>query len=171
MNQKLLVVLILLSPALGCAGLESLEVREKIYGREVPVITHSFASQQIRPNDTWKVYLNASDPDANMKYIVCTIQQPGAGVYSASYTRIKEENRKELSGYVYLNTVNPGNLLNFVNLTLTVQVQDKAGHFSQPAVYPLSLHARFTQEAPPPGVFKEEDLGPIMITLRSGRRR
>jgi hypothetical protein len=106
-----------------------------------------------------------------MKYIVCAIQQPGAGVYSASYTRIKEENRKELSGYVYLNTINPGRLLNFVNLTLTVQVQDKAGHFSQPAVYPLSLHARFTQEAPPPGVFKEEDLGPIMITLRSGRRR
>jgi len=170
MNQKFLVVFILLSLALGCAGLESLEVRERIYGKEVPVITQSFASKQIRPGDTWKVYLNASDPDGNMKYIVCTIQQPGVGVYSPSYTRIKEENRKELSGYIYLNTVSPGKLLNFVNLTLTVHIQDRAGHFSQPAIFPLSFHARFIQEAPLQGVFKEQDLGPIMITLRAGRR-
>ncbi|MCJ7495779.1 MAG: hypothetical protein MUP68_16330 [Deltaproteobacteria bacterium] len=39
-----------------------------------------------------------------MKYIVCTIDQPGIGTYPVSFTRIKEENRQELSGHIYLNT-------------------------------------------------------------------
>jgi len=76
----------------------------KIYGRGVPVITQSFASNEIRPGETWKVYLNAHDPDGDMKQIVCVIEQPGVGVYPAAYTRIKADNRKELSGYIYLTT-------------------------------------------------------------------
>ncbi len=78
---------------------------------------------------------------------------------------IPGQNRKELSGYIYLNTWNPYVLLQFISLKLTVQVQDKAGHFSAPVVFPLFIQDRAIQEAPPQGVFKEEDLGPIMITL------
>jgi len=166
MNRKILALVILPFLTLGCAALEPIEVREKTYGKGVPVITQSFASKQMRPGDTWKVYLNASDPDVDMKNIVCTIEQPGIGTYPVSFTRIKEANRKELSGYIYLNTVGIQGL-NFVNITLTVQVQDKAGHLSQPAVFPLSFNLRFEQETPPAGTFLEKDLGPIMITLRT----
>jgi hypothetical protein len=45
-----------------------------------PVITNSFACRQIRPGDTWKIYLLAEDPEGEMKAIVCTVDQPGAGV-------------------------------------------------------------------------------------------
>ena len=149
----------------GCAALAPLEVKEEKYGKSVPVITQSFASKQLRPGDTWKVYLKVSDPDGDLKNIYATIEQPGMGTYPLSVTRIKEAGGKELSGYVYLNTVGVQGL-NFVTITLTVEIQDKAGHFSRPAVFPLSLNFLSQQETPPPGTFAEKDLGPIMITLR-----
>jgi len=171
MGKKFLAAFMLLFFILGimgCAGLEPIEVREKTYGKAVPVISESFASKQIRPGATWKIYLIASDPDGDMKNIVCIVEQPGVGTYPVSITRIGENNQKELSGYIYLNTFSRDDL-NFVTITLTVQVQDKAGHYSQPAVFPLSLQSRSRQEPPPPGIFKENDLGPIMIQLRTIR--
>ncbi|MFH1758447.1 MAG: hypothetical protein ABH969_10420 [Pseudomonadota bacterium] len=150
----------------GCATLEPIEGREKKNRKTVAVILRSFASQQIRPGDPWKIYLNASHAHGEMKNIVCTIDQPGMASYPASFTRIKGENRKELSGYIYLNTMSPDNL-NFVNISLTVQIQDHAGHYSQPTVFPLSFDLTFRQEPPPPKIFQEKDLGPIMINLRT----
>jgi len=164
--MKFWVLSVLLFLAGGCVGLEPIEVREKTYGKGVPVIGLSFASKQIRPGDTWMVYLNASDPDGDMNYIVCNIDQPGIGAYSASFTRIKEDERKELSGYIYLPTAGVSNL-NFVNLTLQVQIQDKAMHFSAPVSFPLSINNRYRQDPPSKDTFKERDLGPVMITLRS----
>ena len=168
MKIRLLMIFALLALAIGCAGLQPIEDREKIYGKEVPVITNSYASKEIRPGDTWKIYLIASDADGDMKNIICTIDQPGVGVYPVSFTKIKEENGKELSGYLYLNTlvVNAGKL-NYVKLTLKIQIEDKSGHFSEPAVFPLSFNSHSTQEAPPKGVFQEKDLGPIMVTLQT----
>ncbi len=166
MNKKFLASMILPLLAWGCAALEPIEVREQIYGKAAPVISQSFASKQMRPGDTWKVYLLASSPEGQMKNIVCTIEQPGVGTYPVSLLKIKAGEQKQLSGYIYLNTVGVRNL-NFVNLTLTVQIQDQAGHYSQPAVFPLAFNIRFQQEPPPPGVYPEKDLGPIMIDLSS----
>jgi len=153
---------------MGCSGLEPIQKREEIYGKAVPVIRQSFASRQTWPGDTWKIFLIASDPDGDMKNIVCTIDQAGVGVYPVSIIRIREGNQKEFSGYIYLNTQSPDDL-NFVTLTLTVQVQDRAGHYSAPATFPLLLSGTSVQDPPPPGVFQEVDLGPIMIQLRTIR--
>jgi hypothetical protein len=57
--------------------------------------------------------------------------------------------------------------MNFVNLTLTVHIQDKAGHFSKPAVFPLAFNAASVQQTAPTGVFQDKDLGPILVTLRA----
>ncbi len=168
MKKKFFAGAVLFLLAAGCAALEPLEVREKMYGRGVPAITQSFASKEIRPGSTWKVYLNAHGPDGEMKQIVCVIEQPGVGVYPAAYTRIKADNRKELSGYIYLTTFDVNySSLNFTNLTLRVQIQDMAGHYSAPVFFPLSFNALYRQEPPPQDVFKEHDLGPIMIQLRT----
>jgi hypothetical protein len=168
MKKKLFVLAIALLLIAGCAAMEPVEVREKMYGKGVPVITQSFASNEIRPGDTWLVYLNAHDPDGDMKQIVCEIEQPGVGVYPVSYTRIKEETRKELSGYIYLTTLHVNYFsFNFINLTLRVEIQDRAGHYSAPVFFPLSFNALYRQEPPPQNVFKEHDLGPIMIQLRT----
>ena len=152
----------------GCAALEPLEVREKMYGKGIPVITQSFGSKEARPGDTWKVYLDAHDPDGDMKQIVCVVEQPGVGVYPAAYTRIKADNHKELSGYIYLTTFHVNYFsFGFINLTLRVQIQDMGGHYSAPVFFPLGFNALYRQESAPQNVFKEHDLGPIMIQLRT----
>jgi hypothetical protein len=150
----------------GCLAMEPLQVREATYGKNLPAITNSFAAKEIYPGETWKVYINAQDPDGDMKNIVCVIEQPGVGVYPVSITRIREGDRKELSGYVTLFTAFTQGL-NLVNLTLTLQIQDEAGHYSAPVSFPLSFNNRYHQEPPPPGVFQDKDLGPIMLHLRT----
>jgi hypothetical protein len=132
----------------------------------VPTITQSFASKEIRPGDTWKIYLKASDPSGKMKYIYAEIEQPGGMAYPLSMTRIKPENRKELSGYIYLNTVTARKSLEFTTLKLLVYVGDGKGNFSEPAIFPLELSLRGIQSSPPGGVFEENDLGPVMIELK-----
>jgi len=141
--------------------------KKKIYGKGTPVITASFASKQLRPGDTWKIYLQASDPDGDMDQIACTLTQPGKGDYFPGFIKIGKENDQELSGYLYLNTMSRegSGWMNFLNVTLTVQIRDKAGHYSESVHFPLAFQDRFMQEAPPAGVFKEQDLGPIMVLL------
>jgi len=153
---------------MSCIGLEPIQKREEIYGKAASLIHQSYAARQIWPGETWKVFLNASDPDGDMKNIVCTIDQAGVGTYPVSITKISEANQKQFSGYVYLNTQSIDDL-DFVTLTLTVHIQDKAGHYSEPAIFPLLLSGTSLQEPPPPGVFQEVSLGPIMIQLRTIR--
>jgi hypothetical protein len=166
MNRKVVPIFVILFLAMGLSTVMAAEVREGVDVKGVPVITQSFASKEIRPGETWKVYLNVSDPDGILKNIFAVVYQAGAGPYPLSIIRIQGDNQKELSGYIYLTTSNPYTSFGFVPLKLTVEVQDKAGRFSGPVVFPLFMHGRAIQEAPPEGVFKEQDLGPIMVTLR-----
>ncbi len=150
----------------GCASMAPLEVKEQKYGKSIPMIAQSFASPMVKPGETWKVYLKASDPDGDLKALYATVFQYGMGPYPMSITKIKEGDGKDLSGYFYMNTGNDY-ALNFVNLIVTVQIQDKAGHFSTPVVFPLFFNAGSIQQAPPKGVFQEKELGPIMVNLQS----
>ena len=164
MDKKILAtIFIVLGMAVGYAALAGAEAT----GKGTPVFTQAFASKELRAGDTWKVYLKSSAADGDMRYIVSTLYQPGWGDYPVSRTKIQEENRKELNGYIYLNTLIPGGyeFLNFFTCTLTVQIQDKAGHYGKPVEFPVTFNARAVQEQPPTGIFKEDDLGPILVIL------
>jgi hypothetical protein len=134
--------------------------------KAIPVVTQFYASPQIAPGKNWKIYLKASDADGDMEEIVSAVHQPGVGEYPAAFNRIAEKNRKELSGYVYLFIPLLDNLDN-VGMTLTIQIRDRAGQFSQPLKLPLSIAFVAKEEPPPPGVFQENDLGPILVDLRT----
>jgi hypothetical protein len=168
MNKRVIAVMALILPAVGCAMMMDMQTREKAYGKAAPVITASFASQELRPGDNWKIYLKASDPDGDMESVVAVVDQKGVGSYPLSFTKLKEGNGKELSGYVFLNTSGPygDSWLYSYSLTITIQMKDKAGHYSQPVVFPVSFDLRYTQQSPPPGTFEENNLGPILVELR-----
>jgi len=154
----------------GCTLLGGVAEREKIYGKSAPVITESFASPRVKMGENWLVYLNASDPGGDMNRIVCSVDFP-AGVdhpYPVGVTKLGRDQQKNLSGYFYLPT---SGLYRPVQITLTLQIQDKAGHYSPPVSFSLSIVEPSSQESrqeePPPGIFKEENLGPFMISLTS----
>lgn len=173
-SKGLAGVIFLLLGAVSCAHLGGMEEKEKIYGKNSPVIEKSFASSQLRPGALWKIYIRASDPDGDMETIETVVEQTGMGTYPASFIRIKSENGKELSGYVYLNMSGPSgyDFLYNQELTVSVQIKDKAGHTSSPVSFKVLLLAGKVPKTPPEGVFKEAELGPIMVTLRpaSGQR-
>ena len=169
MSKRIWVMVLgFLGLAIGYAPLQAGGAQGDLTGKEVPmIISGSFASKELIPGDTWKVYLKASDSDGEMRYIVSEVYQPGWGDYPISRTRIRAENRRELDGYIYLNTLVPGGyaFLNFYTFRVTVQIQDKAGNFSKPVEFPVTFNARAIQDQPPAGVFKENDLGPILVQL------
>ncbi len=136
-----------------------------------PVIKESYAAKEIRLGDTWKVYINASDPGGAMKHIVVTVSQPGSGgAYPPSYIRLKGDNTREVSGYIYLNTTqNLHQGLAFTNIMVTAEIKSKGGPTSNQVTFPL--HFTNSRQAPPPqGVFQEKDLGPIMIMLEPANK-
>ncbi len=137
-----------------------------VSGEATPIITQSFASQEVRPGDTWKIYLKASHPEGKMKNIFVTVRQAGVA-YPVSIIRIKKENQQDLSGFIYLNTVSVVDIFNLHNLNLSVQIQDQSGHFSPPAVFDVAFNYRYVQAAPQKGIFREQQLGPVMIQLQT----
>lgn len=141
--------------------------KAQVSGLPVPVITQAFASKEVRPGVAWKVYLNVSDPSGEMKNIYAIVNQAGVGQYPVALISVKEGNRKELSGYIYLPAQSQWSEFEFVYITLTVQVQDQSGAFSLPVAFELKFSSRATQEPPPQGVFKEQEIGPIMVHLRT----
>ncbi len=132
-----------------------------------PIIHQSFAAGQVRLGDLWKIYLQASDPDGDMERIVCRIDQAGAGTYPVSFIPVPKEQKKDLSGYIYLTTL-PNQGLNYLTLTLTVQIQDKGGNYSQPVAFPLKFDPLAKEETPAAGIFQERELGPVSIQLAPG---
>jgi len=165
MNKKLMISTFLFILLLGGLTLGSAIGQDKA-GK--PVIQDSFAAKQMSPYETWKVYFKASDPDGSMRNIYAVVDQAGVGPYPLSITRIKSENQKEFSGYVYLNSSGfDAGGLNYAIVNLTIWIQDRSGRFSEPVNFPLSLNNRYKQEPPPPGKFEENDLGPIMVRLHT----
>jgi len=174
MRTKWFTGLIITCMFAGCAHMKGIEEKEKIYGVNPPVIEKSFASNQLKPGDLWKIYIRASDPDGDMESIISGVVQTGAGAYPASITKLKSEYGKEVSGYIYLNMSGPAgyNFLYNQEVSVSIQIKDRAGHASQPVAFKVLLLARQVPKTPPEGVFKEVELGPIMVTLRppSGQR-
>ena len=166
MRAKFALIGMILVGIVGCAHTGGIGEKEKIYGKNAPVIEQSFASDQLRPGESWKIYIRASDPDGDMETIFAAVEQAGIGSYPVSITKIKGETGKELSGYVFLNT-GGYDFLDNQELSISIQIRDKAGHSSQSVTHSVVPLSGQTQKSPPAGVFRETDLGPIMVTLRS----
>jgi hypothetical protein len=101
-----------------------------------------------------------------MRDLVVVITQTGVATYPTSFTRIREEDSKEVSGFLFLNTsARDRNLIND-RLTLELLVRDCQGNRSAP----VQFHLRFdfvTPETAPEKWQKvaNRQLGAIMIDI------
>jgi predicted small secreted protein len=139
-------------------------------GGSPPVITNSFASKELSPGDIWKIYVEAHDPDGDMRQFVCVIKQVGYGEYSADYVVIKEPHREKMKGYLrFFSGAGGGSRLGeWTNLSLTLYIRDRGRKNSNKVVFPLTL-SRGSKQAPPPPPFNTgglDRLGTIATELK-----
>jgi hypothetical protein len=135
-----------------------------------PAIIDHYAAAAIRPGETWKIFLRAQHPDGDMGEIVAVLWQAGVGTYPTEVTRLKGNDRKEFSGYLFLQTPNDSTLV-ADEMELTILVRDRAGNRSQPIKLPLRFNPGARQEVPE--TWEEADshrLGALMINIQSSQR-
>jgi hypothetical protein len=121
-------------------------------GGSPPVITHSFASKAISHGDVWRIYVEANDPDGDMRQFVCVFKQTGFGSYSPDYVVIKEPHREKLKGYLRFFSGAGGGLRldEWTQLSLTLYIRDRGRKNSNKVVFPLTLSRGSKQGRPPP---------------------
>jgi hypothetical protein len=138
-------------------------------GGRPPVITHWYASEELHHGDIWKIYLEAKDPDGDMRHFVCIFDQLGFGLYPSEYVVIKKQHRGELRGYLrFFSTGGDGlSLPEWTRVSLTVFIRDKGGNKSNKVVLPLVLSRGAKQGLPPPpfNTGSLDRLGTIMVEL------
>ncbi len=138
-------------------------------GGSPPVITHSYASEELHHGDIWKIYLEAKDPDGDMVHFVCVFDQPGFGMYTPGYVVLKKQHREELRGYLrWFSTGGHGlSLPEWTRANVTIFIRDKGGNKSNKVTFPLLL-SRGARQGPPPLPFDNgplDNLGTIMVEL------
>lgn len=121
-------------------------------GGRPPIITHSSAGGEITHGDLWRIYLEAEDPDGDMRRFVCTFWQIAYGYYSSEYVFVKKRHQEKMKGYLtFPSYLGAGLYLpEWTQLRLTVYIQDKGGNTSNKVVFPLVLSRGSKQEPPPP---------------------
>ena len=113
-----------------------------------PVVTFAWAQEKIRQGEDWRIYIAATDPDADMYRIYCRVDQPGGQVYRPDITAIKKGMEGKLAGYLVLRTMSLQDLYG-INLTLTLTIADRAGNEIKPVAFPLSINGEGRKTPPP----------------------
>ena len=127
MRTRFLIFMALNALLWGCASFPQCERGTGMGKGEPPVIFDSHAASAIRLGGTWRIYLHAKDADGDMRFLVAIINQTGVASYPTSFTPVKEEDSREVAGYLFLNTsARDRNLIND-RLTLTLFVRDGKG--------------------------------------------
>lgn len=153
--------------AQGCAVLDQRSPKEleAAFGANKPRIEATFASPWLSPRDVWKIYLNGSDPDGDMRWIQVSLWVPG-GIMTTARIDVEPAQSGRISGYLTLHTMDlPESLLRFGNsdLRLYVALEDRAGHVSERVVLSVSLALGSVQEPVSGGLFQERFLGEVPV--------
>jgi hypothetical protein len=171
MVNKNVIVIVMLFLLAGCTTCKGARTGEG--GDEPPMILDSYAAESVRPGATWRVFLDAKDPDGDMHSIITQLVQPGVGYYPTDFTYIKEADREGFAGYLILPTPNDSWLIqDYVEATLTVQ--DCEGNKSKPVT--LTLRFDYKTDFGPQKVPEkwraaaDHKLGTIMVQIRSTLR-
>ena len=168
MLKKNLLVTLLFVFVAGCTTCKG--VKTAPGGGEPPVILNSYAAKSIKPGASWRIYLMAQDADGDMKDIAAMLYQAGVGYYSTNFTPIKEADRKNVAGYIFLDTPADSTFL-WDELKLTVLVRDCQGNKSEPIKLPLRFDYGSKEKLPEEWQMAENHrLGAILIDIVSSQR-
>ena len=132
-----------------------------------PIVTNSFASDRLSHGHIWRVYLEANDPDGDMREVLYSVGEGRPGHRYMSFL-IKREYRARLKGYVNVIISSPETAgAEWAELILTLYIRDDRGNKSKDVVHPVSLKRGVLQEFPssPFDSGGLESLGNIWVQL------
>jgi len=138
-------------------------------GKQPPVITRSYAPDKGAYGQTWKIYIEAEDPDGDMFKITSELQQEGVRYQKSVDTLfVKKRDQKYLKGYLALDTyfLREPSLSVSPRIALKVSISDKAGNESKTAVFYFEFTGKTSEPTPLPPPFDQGDipkLGNILI--------
>lgn len=123
-----------------------------------PVIKNSFAATEVSHGDTWKIYLEANDPDGDMRKFVYNIKISERGSGRVNYVHIRKADRERMLGYLDVIIAPPETAqAEWGNLTLTLYIRDRAGNSSEKVAFPVAM-TREVKQASPPSPFNTGEL-------------
>jgi len=110
-------------------------------GTNAPVITHSFAVEKGYSGYTWKIYIEAEDPDGDMYKIASVVDHVGYGEYPTDWIILKPQYQHQLRGYIQWNNLGTRTLYlkDWNQITLKVSIIDKVGNESNVVVFPFTF--------------------------------
>ena len=170
MFRKFFFALLMTTFLVGCQKPPQFEQEHLGVKGQPPELLGYYAAKEVRPGETWNIYLKAKDADGDMKYIVAVLSMAGEGSYAPSEIWLKGEKRSEFDGYIFLNTpADEALVMEMDTLNVSIFIRDWAGNKSQTVKVPLSFEpGRVTEKVPAQWQqAAEEQLGYINNTLMS----
>ncbi len=128
-----------------------------------PVITQAYALDKAKYGTPLKIYLEADDPNGEMKKIAVTVDQTGYGHYPTDFIILKPEYKKHFKGYIQWNTFssNAENLPEWTKIEVTVSVLDKDGKESNSFSFPFTFETGVASIPSPPPSFNQTRLAKL----------
>ena len=129
-----------------------------------PVLQKVWVSPEVNRGDLLKIYIKASDPEGDMRWIMVAAGR-GKGAIYGSVIRLRKEDRKDLNGYVFWDTGQARST--GVTGIVEVTIEDWKGNESETLSVPVKIVSKGAKSQSAPEEFKEKEIGPIMIDART----
>jgi hypothetical protein len=132
-----------------------------------PVLEKVWASPVMPNGSLVKIYIKASDPDGDMKWLYISGGVGKQSVLGAVPIRLKGESTKSLDGYVYWDSsrVTAGD----VSATAEISVEDAKGNESGAKSITFELKkGKDVKAQKAPSDFQDKEIGPIMMQSNRG---
>jgi hypothetical protein len=136
--KRYLVLLLLTTIISGCGELWKLV---PIDPGNKPVILDSYAPQNVKPGEVWKILLKAEDKDGDMKDVVAKISPAGTSFFTYAIISIHEGEQGKFAGYLFVKTP-PSPVLRGKMFHLTIYIRDQEGRKSDPIGLLLHFNGR-----------------------------
>jgi hypothetical protein len=150
MFRKVFFTILLTTFLVSCQKPPQFEQEQPGSKGHPPELLGYYAAKEVRPGETWNIYLKAKDVDGDMKYIVAVLFMEGEGSYPTSEIWLKGEKRSQFDGHIFLNTPADETLVTGMDtLSVSVFIRDWAGNKSKTVKLPLSFKpGRVTEKVP-----------------------
>jgi len=129
--------------------------------QEGPKIEKIWAPAEFNYGSVLRIYVKASDPTGDMKWLVVTAGGAGITKPAGSAPIRLTKGMKDLNGYVYWDSSRAAQKSG--SATVEIIVEDMKGNESAPMSVQVKMVTKGAKAEKPPAEFQNVEIGPIMI--------